>query len=511
MCTTILIGKKASYDGSTLVARIEDSSAGMFKSKKFIVVEPKDQPIHYKSVRTDCEIELPKNPMRYTCLPNVKKWRGVWGACGVNEKNVSMTATETITTNERVLGADPLIEFEPGIIKKGGIGEEDFVVITLPYINSAKEGVERLGALIEKYGTYESNGIAFQDVDSIWWFETIGGHHWIARRVPDEVYVVMPNQFGLDHFDFEDAYGAKEEFMCSSDLKEFVEENFLDLSTDMSLEKLLDDFEEGFDYDEDEDYKEPFNPRVAFGSHSDADHTYNTPRAWVLQRYFNPLTNYWDGMDADYVPESDYIPWCRTPDKKITVEDIKYALSNHFQGTPYDPYGKFSNERGKFRPIGINRNNFLGLVQIRPDMPEEIRSIEWLALGSNVFNAMIPFYVNIDKTPEYLANTTKELTTEDFYWSNRLVAALADAHFASCSSHIERYQLAIQSKCTEIINKYDNEFLGGKVAKEKVVEFCENANEEIATELRKQTIDLLGKVLYTASCEMKNGFSRSDA
>lgn len=56
--------------------------------------------------------------MRYTCLPNVKKWRGVWGACGVNEKNVSMTATETITTNERVLGADPLVEFEPGIIKK---------------------------------------------------------------------------------------------------------------------------------------------------------------------------------------------------------------------------------------------------------------------------------------------------------------------------------------------------------------------------------------------------------
>ena len=49
---------------------------------------------------------------------------------------------------------------------------------------------------------------------------------------------------------------------------------------------------------------------------------------------------------------------------------------------------------------------------------------------------MIPFYVNIDKTPEYLANTTKELTTEDFYWSNRLVAALADAHFASCSSHL---------------------------------------------------------------------------
>ena len=28
------------------------------------------------------------------------------------------------------------------------------------------------------------NGIAFQDVDEIWWLETIGGHHWMARRVP---------------------------------------------------------------------------------------------------------------------------------------------------------------------------------------------------------------------------------------------------------------------------------------------------------------------------------------
>ena len=56
----------------------------------------------------------------------------------------------------------------------------------------------RLGSLLEKYGTYEMNGIAFQDKDEIWWLETIGGHHWIARRVPDDVYVVMPNQLGMD-------------------------------------------------------------------------------------------------------------------------------------------------------------------------------------------------------------------------------------------------------------------------------------------------------------------------
>ncbi|MFR5029034.1 MAG: C69 family dipeptidase [Coprococcus sp.] len=34
--------------------------------------------------------------------------------------------------------------------------------------------MKRLGSLLERYGTYEMNGIAFQDVDEIWWLETIG-------------------------------------------------------------------------------------------------------------------------------------------------------------------------------------------------------------------------------------------------------------------------------------------------------------------------------------------------
>lgn len=58
------------------------------------------------------------------------------------------------------------------------------------------------------------NGIAFQDVHEIWWLETIGGHHWIAKRVPDDAYVVMPNQLGIDQFDLEDALGAKKNHLA---------------------------------------------------------------------------------------------------------------------------------------------------------------------------------------------------------------------------------------------------------------------------------------------------------
>ena len=118
-----------------------------------------------------------------------------------------MTATETITSNARVQGADPLV--------KDGIGEEDMLTIVLPYIRSAREGVELLGRLLEKYGTYEMNGVGFQDADEIWWMETIGGHHWIARRIPDDCYAVVPNQLGIDSLDLTENWKRRRIWMSA--------------------------------------------------------------------------------------------------------------------------------------------------------------------------------------------------------------------------------------------------------------------------------------------------------
>ena len=58
--------------------------------------------------------------------------------------------------------------------------------LVLPFIKSAREGVQRLGHLIEKYGTGETNGIAFSDHDEVWYLETAGGHQWVAQRIPDD-------------------------------------------------------------------------------------------------------------------------------------------------------------------------------------------------------------------------------------------------------------------------------------------------------------------------------------
>src|SRR5574344_579778 len=497
-CTTILVGKDATYDGSTFIARNDDSSSGHFMPKKFVVVQPKDQPVKYTSVLSHVKITLPKNPQRYTAMPNAVEGKGTWAASGANESNVAMTATETITSNERVLGADPLVEYAAATAtepeKIGGIGEEDLVVITLPYIHTAREGVVRLGKLLEQYGTYEMNGIAFSDAAEIWWLETIGGHHWIARRVPDNAYSVIPNQLGIDDFDLTDALGEQKENMCSKDLQHFISENHLDIANDTN------------------DSNHIINARNVFGSHDDADHVYNTPRAWFMERYFNPHASVWDGPAAEYTPASDTIPWCRVPERKITVEDVKYVLSSHFQGTPYDPYASYGDPsvRGSYRSIGVNRTDVLALFQIRPYGNRSARTVEWLAFSSNVFNVLAPFYTCITAVPAYLSNTTEEVSTDNFYWSERMIAALADAHYGKCLPHIERYQEAVLSQGHRIISMYDEKLKDAASAAD-VSALCEKANEETAAMLRKETQSALGSVLYEASCSMKNAFARSDA
>ena len=152
-CTTILAGKLATNDGCTLIARNEDCENGDFNPKSMVVVTPEEQPRTYTGVNSHLTIELPDDPIRYVCTPNTDQSDGVWGEAGINAANVSMSATETISSNARVLGADPLVAYKPAKGKEGepgyepevpgGIGEEDLITIILPYLKTAREGVER--------------------------------------------------------------------------------------------------------------------------------------------------------------------------------------------------------------------------------------------------------------------------------------------------------------------------------------------------------------------------------
>ena len=529
-CTTILVGKKASYDGSTIIARDDDSGSGRYDPKKFVVVAPREQPRHYRSVLSHVEIDLPDNPCRYSIVPNVLPNRGILAEAGVNERNVAMSATETIAVNERVLAADPLVALQSADEANGkpetpgGIGEEDIITLVLPYVSTAREGVKRLAELLETYGTYESNGIIISDVDEIWYVETIGGHHWIARRVPDDKCAIIPNQLGIDYFDFDDAFSDAREFMCSADLTEFIERHHLGRAAGT---------QGGMNNGH-------CNPRVVFGTATAKDHIYNTPRAWYMYRYLDPA-------DAENLtPESDDIPWCLEPENAVTVEDVDFLLGSHFEGTPYDPYGTQGTEesRHRYRPIGINRTGHMVAMQIRPYAPAESRSIMWVSYGSGAFTTSAPFYANVDDTPAYLRDTTPEVSTDCLYWTNRLIAAIADAHFYETSNAIEGFSEDVRSFGHRLVERTDDALaIGGSAtgaggagsgagsavggsgsmsgaavdsgsdglaSPTSVPARLVAANDEMAEYLRSRNTKLLGDVLYTSSNLMHNSFAMSD-
>ncbi|VTS33930.1 dipeptidase [Streptococcus porcinus] len=463
-CTTILVGKKASYDGSTLVARTEDSQNGDFTPKKMALITANEHPRHYQAVLSRFGIDLPDNPLTYTSVPDALGKDGIWAEAGINSENVAMSATETITTNARVLGADPLVE--------NGIGEEDMLTLVLPYIRSAREGVLRLGQLLSQYGTYESNGVAFSDENEIWWLETIGGHHWIARRVPDDAYVTNPNQLGIDHFEFNNP----DEYLCSEDLKDFINKYHLDLTYS----------------------NEHFNPRYAFGSQRDKDRHYNTPRAWIMQKFLNP--------EIEQDPRSFAIPWCQKPYRKVTIEDIKYVLSSHYQDTIYNPYGPEGDKVSQktFRTIGINRTSQTSILQLRPHQAKEIAGIQWIAFGSMPFNTMVPLFTQVSDMPDYFTNTTENASTDSFYWVNRLIAAIADPHFNHHDSDIEAYTEKTMAKGHAMLHAVEQ-----LIAEGETVDLTQK-NQEMSDYIQIETQALLNKILFDASNLMTNRFSLSD-
>src|SRR5699024_10521399 len=293
----------------------------------------------------------------------------------------------------------------------------------------------------------------------------------------------------------DDAEGPGRDHLASPDLRAFLREHHLDLTQ-----------RDGAD-----ENPSVFNPREAVGSHSEHDHLYNTPRAWYMQRTLNPTSEDWDGGRPGASPESDDLPWSRRPERLLTIEDVKDVLSSHYQGTAFDPYSTRGTEaeRRAFRPIGINRHNALAILQIRPDLPESHRALQWVCFASNPFNTLIPMFTNVETAPAYLATTTDAVSTDSFYWTSRLIAALADAHHAETIPAIERYQqktLALGHAAARAAA----ETAGSADSEKEVPELLAAANTAIAEQIRAETEQLLGSVLFTASNRMTNRFSRSD-
>ena len=386
-CTTVLVGKNASVDGSTMIARSEDLNTAW--SKHFVVRKENTNPSHFVSKGNGFTLDLPKEQLKYTATPEWDTSEGLFEEDGINSKNVAMSATESATTKEEILKKDPYTAH--------GIAEDSMLTVTLPYIDSARAGVERLGKIVAKQGAAETNGVIFSDKNEIWYMEILSGHQWAAVKVPDDCYAVIPNMLSIDSFDLKD----KDSYLCSADLESFLEKNqLINTKRDISLRDIFAD--------------------------KSKDEKYNLPRIWDAQRKLTP-------SKKQKITDRSFEMFVK-PDKPISIAETAYIMTLHFNGTEYDTIE--GTKPDKYRPISVPNTMESHILQIRNNVPEEISGIHWLALGIPDTSNYIPFYSNISETPEAYQKGTDMPDDISAYWTYRLTNILTKPYYSDFKKNI---------------------------------------------------------------------------
>ena len=452
-CTSILIGKDASIDGTIMIGRNEDAKAAW--PKHMVVHQRGEMPNHFISKDTRLELDLPEGSARYTATPEWTDKDGLFEEDGINEYDVAMSATESAYSNALVLGYDPLVE--------NGLNEEAMITVVLPYVKTAREGVQRLGNLIAKYGTGETNGVLFADNDEAWYFETGAGHYWVAQRIPDDSYAVVANQLAIQEIDFNDSAN----FMFHPGIQEFVEKH--DLNPDPST----------------------FNFRKIFGTADRSDAIYSEPRVWAGHQMFSPR------QATDETPESTELPFIMKPDHKLSIFDAQNYLSNHYEGTEFDPlgHGEYAH---KYRPISLAKTQESHILQMnRPGA-----NIHWLAMGVAAESTYVPFFNGITDTPAPYKRGKLPAQLNSAYWIFKHASVLVDSHLHDFLPLLRDVQKERNAAAIKMIAETDRRLPNLKG--EARVTFLTRQSDDYATDTlnayKKLSLELITKM--TDYCEL---------
>ncbi len=449
MCTTVIVGKKASKNGSVIIARNCDAEDMIVPLRCIKCPAVHEKGRVYKSENTGFEAPLPEDALAFTMAPFLADDHiGHFGEAGFNSENVAMSSTESIYANPHILALDPLVD--------NGIGEDSLLDLVLPYIHSARDGVVYLGKLIEQYGSHEGNGIMFADRNEAWYMEIPCGHKWVAKRIPDDEVAVIANITSLQDIDFNDP----ENYMWCEGIQEFVEMNHLNPSRDR------------------------WSFREIFGTSTALDRRYNTPRVWFSQNYL--------GLKSDN-PNCCDLPFSFKANRLLGIEDVSYVLSSHYQETQYDPLRADLPEemRKKYRPISMERCAESHILEIRQDVPKEYACLFWFNFAPTAFNPYVPFYANATDTASQYNETSMTLDYGQAYWTNRLLAVLAERDYNEMASIVGAYLDECFSASVAHIKKTDE----AAAKSDDVTKVLTEANQQIADVIEQKKHDCIQKLM----------------
>ena len=412
-CTTIIIGQEQTADGSMIVARSEDWDA--MEAKNYEIFEGTDNgPREFVAKDSPFRCELPEKALGYSAL-SPYNLHGHWGSAGFNTAGVGMSATESIFSNDEVLKHDPLVE--------NGVAENSVFNITLPYVRTAREGVERLGMLIEKYGIAEGFGIGFVDSKEIWYLETACGHRWLACRMPKDQYFVTGNQSRFRTYDPND----KENYLASADLIEFAEKH-----------GLYNPAQGAFDFHE------------AYARDIKLDTTYNYPRVWGLQQFFSPEIK-------NDVTKNTFPVFAKAA-HKVTLTELRTAFRFHYDNTEHDPYLN-SNPKEPYRPVSIFRTTQTHLLQVRPELPQAIGCVNYVAMGMADLGVFLPLYQGITSYPEAYTKGNGESSDDSAYWKFRKIMVLGMTNYNKYAPIIKEAYANFEAETDQRQREMEEEYL----------------------------------------------------
>ena len=412
-CTTIIIGKEQTADGSMIVARSEDWDA--MEAKNYEIFEGTDNgPREFVAMDSPFRCELPEKALGYSAL-SPYNLHGHWGSAGFNTAGVGMSATESIFSSDEVLKHDPLVE--------NGVAENSVFNITLPYVRTAREGVERLGMLIEKYGIAEGFGIGFVDSKEIWYLETACGHRWLACRMPKDQYFVTGNQSRFRTYDPND----KENYLASADLIEFAEKH-----------GLYNPAQGAFDFHE------------AYARDIKLDTTYNYPRVWGLQQFFSPEIK-------NDVTKNTFPVFAKAA-HKVTLTELRTAFRFHYDNTEHDPYLN-SNPKEPYRPVSIFRTTQTHLLQVRPELPQAIGCVNYVAMGMADLGVFLPLYQGITSYPEAYTKGNGESSDDSAYWKFRKIMVLGMTNYNKYAPIIKEAYANFEAETDQRQREMEEEYL----------------------------------------------------
>ena len=419
-CTNFIVGKKASADGSVFVTYNADSFGAFMPLYHYPAAT--HQVGDMREVRewdTNKYLgQIPEALETYNVIGNSNEWQ--------------------VTMGETTFGGREEMADSTGIIDYGSL-----IYITLQRAKSAREALQIMTSLVEQYGYYsEGETFSVADKDEAWMLEMMGCGPdrtksrertvWVAVRIPDNAIAAHANQSRITKFlDGRYVQVKKKDLLKKYpvDGKKPVPNLVVCSDNVVSYARTMGWFD-GKDAD--------FSYNAAYAAPDFSGRRYCEARVWSFFNRFADDFSEYVPYAAGIEPDAKEMPLWIIPNKLLTLQDIREAMRDHYEGTPFaldsdigggifempyrlSPLSFKLDDKEYFneRPISTFQTAFSFISQMRASLPREVGACFWFGNDDGNMVAYTPMYSSITRLPECFSGEGADDVTfsmDNAYW-----------------------------------------------------------------------------------------------